>query len=94
MTPFTYIPDELIDCGDLIGEHPIEFTAWISAREPDKKPIVQITQAIVKVVFGEIEQNLDITARINRESYVRDHWEDEILRAYEGAHEAQFEEGA
>lgn len=86
LRPFTYIPDELFDLGGA-GEHEIEFTAWIKSEVGvfGSTTTVQITRAVVHVVYGEIKQELDVTARINRDHYARDMWEAEILASYEGA---------
>lgn len=97
MKPYSYLPDELYDLGGA-GEHPITLTAWIDTDTEfgRERKSVNIVSAVVKVTYGDLVQELDITRAVLGSPYSRELWEDEIWNSYKASLERSWDldEGA
>ncbi len=85
MSPFTYIPDEYIDFGDL-GEHEVTFIAMIN--EQDGAMIMNATARIVLGKTGNQSiQELDVTKALQGNEY----WKSEIFKKWKAGFEKEWE---
>lgn len=93
--PYFYTPDEYFEFG-LAGEHPVEFTCWIGDEEPGYKLPVRIHRVVIKFTFKDpCRQEVDITERIRKDSYLMERYEDEIRADFLAKREKDWErEGA
>lgn len=92
--PYIYQPDELIDLG-LAGFHPITVTAWISVEYVGtvQRHSVNITRAVVEIIYGEQRQELDVTSRLLKSHYTIEQWEDDVWKDYLAKQSKEFNEG-
>lgn len=90
--PYSYLPDEYFDFGELIGEQPVEFLAWIDDREPGPAN-VSILRVVVNPVFKSVDSPIwDITAQIKKYPERERKYEDEIRADFERAKENEERE--
>ena len=83
---FTHVPDSLTNCGEL-GDHPIMFTAVIDSEQNrfGWSYHVEIVKVVVDLDFGDgATTTVNVTNAFIKNEHIRQKWEDQILRDYQG----------
>jgi|SRR6185437_11002609 len=88
--PYFFQPDDYYDCGEL-GEHPVQFTAWVRYLDAETRPLVTITAAQILATFGRHAQLIDLLPKLQADAGEMLKWQLAITRDYLKAREREDE---